>query len=176
MRYYFPHAVFPPDYSLGDLLLAEFVLKFNGLVSDEMNPLYYNFESTEELPLPKEYASPTQKYFVEKMELVRAVDFESYKDFEASLVEDLHKCPLACSVKLYPSFNDITGKQLYDPTGNEVRVQGNHSMLLVARGRNKKAKLFLEFQDSYGTDVGDDGFVRVRMGKDLITRYVRFTL
>uniref|UniRef100_A0A1J3IC96 Peptidase C1A papain C-terminal domain-containing protein n=1 Tax=Noccaea caerulescens TaxID=107243 RepID=A0A1J3IC96_NOCCA len=176
MRFYFPHEVFPPVYGIRDLLLAEFILKSHGLVAEEMNPLYYNFESTEEIPLPKEYASPTQKYYIEKMELVRAVDFESYEKFEASLVKDLHKCPLACSVKLYPSFNDITGKQLYDPTVNEVRQQGLHSMLLVARGRNEKAKHFLEFQDSYGTDVGDDGFVRVRMGNDLNTHYVRFTL
>uniref|UniRef100_A0A1J3D235 Uncharacterized protein n=1 Tax=Noccaea caerulescens TaxID=107243 RepID=A0A1J3D235_NOCCA len=121
MRFYFPHEVFPPVYGIRDLLLAEFILKSHGLVAEEMNPLYYNFESTEEIPLPKEYASPTQKYYIEKMELVRAVDFESYEKFEASLVKDLHKCPLACSVKLYPSFNDITGKQLYDPTVQSMK-------------------------------------------------------
>uniref|UniRef100_A0A1J3DFX9 Senescence-specific cysteine protease SAG39 n=1 Tax=Noccaea caerulescens TaxID=107243 RepID=A0A1J3DFX9_NOCCA len=168
------HALHPevcnsPDYSLDDVLLAESILRESGICVERRNRLSYDFDSL------KNHKPTTRKYTIRHMDVVYSENYLGDK-FEKGLLRALKRSPVACSVRMFPSYHIIKGKDLYDPDmSNEVERPSLHMMLLVASGKTKKRQPFLEFQDSFGHTVGDNGFVRVRGGRGIVADYVRIT-
>lgn len=156
-----------PTYGIDYLELAGEIMRRYGLVREAKNPLDYQFK------IKKVHKPSTMKYYISGMEIVEAEDYSSH-EFEKALLNDLKHSPLACSVKMYPSYKQIKGKSLYSPDiANEVAQGSFHMMLCVASGKTKHGQLFLEFQDSFGEKVGHKGFTRLRLGMGLVDDYVR---
>lgn len=94
------------------------------------------------------------------------------REFERKLKKALKHSPVACGLAIYPSYDMLVGKQIWNPYPPAEAIDGKHLMLLVAYGKDKNGQYFFEFQDSNGTDVGHRGYVRVAADSPVITDFV----
>lgn len=154
--------VHPKDASVPELGRFSYILKKLGLVLDADCPFKNSFDG--------EYirtGGPVEK--IDCMKVYEVGDDVPNSMAATDIITRLLIAPIACSVMLYPSYeNSLREDKIYGPTDEEVETYEDdssgldcHTMLCTGHGVDRRGKEFLELQDSSGdVNAVDQGYVR----------------